>query len=76
MISPAKAISTNKGQISYPSDHKLGMVVPVGGSDCEKCSFWDGKDCENKLFRKWNNGSGIIPTTPDRYCCDLFDTKK
>jgi hypothetical protein len=68
-------VKKGKGPMEYPPDHQLGMVVPLNGSDCAKCSFWDGEDCENKYFRKWNNGSGEIPTTPDRYCCDLFKTK-
>lgn len=68
--------SKGKGPIAYPPDHKLGMVVPEGGSMCGRCSFWDGEDCENKLFREWNNGSGEIPTSPTKYCCDLFNTRK
>ena len=59
----------------YPANHKVGMVVPDGGSDCAKCSFWDGEDCENKLFREWNNGSGEISVAPTRYCCDFFEAK-
>lgn len=64
-----------KSSITYPADHKLGMVVPKGGSNCAKCKFWDGEDCENKAFRSWNNGSGDIPVSPDSYCCDLFIAK-
>ena len=59
----------------YPADHQLGMEVPQGGSDCSKCSFWDGEDCENKYYREWNNGSGDIPVEPARYCCDFFKVK-
>lgn len=75
MINPIQAISGKKGKIEYPADHKLGMIVPLNGSDCAKCSYWDGEDCENKLFRQWNNGSGKIPVEPNRYCCDLFKIK-
>jgi hypothetical protein len=63
-------------KIEYPPNHKVGMVVPVGGSDCAKCKFWDGKDCENKYFRQWNNRSGKIPVAPEKYCCDFFETSK
>lgn len=59
---------------AYPPDHKLGMEVPNGGSNCAKCSFWDGDDCENKTFREWN-GSGDIPVAPERYCCDFWMPK-
>jgi len=68
-------VKKSKGPIEYPPNHQLGMVVPLNGSDCAKCSFWDGKDCENERFRKWNNGSGKIPVSPERYCCDLFKIK-
>lgn len=70
----AKIKVSTKKLPAYPADHKLGMQVPDGGSDCAKCSFWDGKDCENKLFREWN-GSGKIPVAPEHYCCDFFEVK-
>ena len=68
-------VKKKSGLIDYPPGHQLGMIVPDGGSDCAKCKFWDGEDCENKLFRQWNNGSGEIPVAPTKYCCDLFATK-
>ena len=71
----AKIKVKGKGKITYPADHKLGMVVPKGGSNCAKCKFWDGEDCENKLFRQWN-GSGEIPGEPTKYCCDFFKSAK
>ena len=67
-------VTKNKSLPEYPPDHKVGMEVPEGGSDCAKCSFWDGEDCENKLFRQWN-GSGTIPTAPTKYCCDFFKSR-
>lgn len=60
----------------YPPNHKVGMKVPVGGSDCAKCSYWTDNECSNKYFRQWNNRSGKIPTSSDRYCCDFFETSK
>lgn len=71
---PKIKVSKAKKLPEYPADHKLGMEVPEGGSDCAKCFFWDGQDCENKLFRQWNNGSGNIPVKPEKYCCDFFKT--
>ena len=59
----------------YPPDHQLGMEVPEGGSDCAKCHFWDGEDCENAYYRQWNNGSGDIPVSPNKFCCDFFKPK-
>lgn len=58
----------------YPADHKLGMVVPQGGSDCQKCEYVDGQKCRNKIFAKWN-GSDVIPAPVDKYCCDFFESK-
>jgi len=68
-------MSENK-EPEYPPNHKVGMIVPLNGSDCKKCEYWGGAECSNKYFRQWNNRSGKIPTTPDRYCCDFFDVKK
>lgn len=57
----------------YPPDHKVGMRVPVGGSDCDKCEYLAGKQkCGQKDFVKWN-GSSNIPIKTDRYCCDFFE---
>lgn len=58
----------------YPADHKVGMVVPVGGSDCEKCEYLSGQKCTNKIFTQWL-GSDIIPAPVNKYCCDLFESK-
>lgn len=59
----------------YPADHKVGMRVPVGGSDCEKCQFVAGQNCTQKDFISWN-GSDRIPAPTDRYCCDFFEIGK
>jgi hypothetical protein len=64
----------SKGEITYPADHKPAMVVPKGGSCCANCKFWDGKDCENKNYIKWN-GNGDIPTDPDKFCSDWYEPK-
>lgn len=63
------------GKVTYPPDHKLGMHVPVGGSDCAKCKFVDGQDCTNKIFVRWN-GDAKIPALTNEYCCDMFETKE
>ena len=60
------------GIIQYPAGHKLGMRVPKGGSDCEKCEYVDGQNCKNPRFVKWN-GSAVIPLPTNEYCCDLFE---
>ena len=60
---------------TYPKDHKLGMGVPVGGSDCDKCEYLKGeRRCGNSYFVRWN-GSEHIPLKTDRYCCDFFEAK-
>jgi hypothetical protein len=58
----------------YPGDHKLGMRVPVGGSDCEKCEYVSGQKCLNKIFIQWNRSS-TIPAPVNSYCCDFFESK-
>jgi hypothetical protein len=62
------------GPVTYPKDHKLGMVVPVGGSNCDKCEYvsQDKKKCSEPVFIKWN-GSSVLPAPADRYCCDEFE---
>lgn len=64
----------------YPADHKVGMEVPFGGSNCIKCKYLDRKtmkNCGESDWVKWN-GSSLIPVDPHRYCCDFFEprTKK
>jgi hypothetical protein len=68
-------VNNKKEPVAYPADHQLGMIVPLNGSDCEKCEYWKDGECANEIFKKWN-GSGKIPISPDRYCCDLFETSK
>jgi hypothetical protein len=61
----------------YPKDHKLGMVVPLGGSNCAKCEYLSGdSDCSNKAFQRWNGGKSKLPASASRYCCDLFEADK
>jgi len=69
-------LSNKKGPIEYPKDHQPGMKVAHGGSCCANCFFWDGEDCENTYYRKWNNGSGEIPEKPDDYCSDWWMPRK
>jgi hypothetical protein len=63
-----------KGKPEYPADHKPAMVVPKGGSCCLNCEYWNGKMCENEYYIKWN-GSGSIPTEPDKFCSDWYEPK-
>jgi hypothetical protein len=60
----------------YPPDHPLGMIVPLGGSDCAKCKYVRNKnlDCDNDYFVNWN-GSHKLPAPADEYCCDFFESK-
>jgi len=69
--------SKSKGPIEYPPDHKPAMKVTSPGSSCSNCLYWDGKDCENTYYRRWNNGSGEIPVeNPETYCSDWWTPKK
>lgn len=79
MESPAQSairVSKSKGPITYPPNHKPGMIVPRHGSCCANCKHWDGEDCESEYYRKWNNGSGEIPTSPDSFCSDWWEPKQ
>lgn len=58
----------------YPADHKVGLPVPQGGSDCAKCEYVNGQNCTQKDFIKWNGGAKI-PAPTDQYCCDFFEAK-
>jgi len=64
---------SDKGKLpDYPDDHKVGMVVPKGGSNCAKCEYVNGQNCEQRDFVKWL-GSKKIPAPTDTYCCDFFE---
>lgn len=66
------------GQASYPKDHKFGMAVPDGGSNCAKCEYLkDPKKhvCGNFYFIKWNKGEIIPAKDMSKYCCDVFEAK-
>ena len=67
---------SNKGKLpNYPADHKVGMHVPAGGSNCHKCEYVNGQNCRQKQFVQWN-GSNRIPLPTNQYCCDFFEAKK
>jgi hypothetical protein len=70
----AQAIGSQAGVV-YPKGHKLGMRVPLGGSDCAKCEYVSGANCTHTVFIKWNGGAKI-PDPVDEYCCDLFEARK
>lgn len=59
---------------TYPPDHKFGMRVPEGGSDCSKCVYVsaDSQRCRNKYFIQWNK-SNKLPAPATQYCCDVFE---
>lgn len=59
----------------YPADHKVGMEVPLGGSNCDKCEYLKHPQvCGESHFIQWN-GSSLIPIPTEQYCCDFFETK-
>jgi hypothetical protein len=70
-------VTDKKGKAEYPADHKPAMKVTKPGSSCSNCFFWDGKDCENKNYRQWNNGSGKIPVEdPETFCSDWWEPRR
>ena len=59
----------------YPPSHHMGMQVPEGGSNCDKCGHLAGQQkCDEAHFIAWNGGSNI-PVRTSRYCCDFFQTR-
>ena len=71
-----KKSSPKKSLPAYPADHKVGMKVPEGGSDCAKCEYVseDEKKCANSHFIQWN-GSKFLPAPANEYCCDFFEAR-
>lgn len=69
----AKIAVSKKKLPEYPADHKVGMKVPKGGSNCAKCEYVSGNNCANKYFVAWL-GTNKIPAPIDSYCCDFFNT--
>ena len=63
------------GKAEYPEDHKAGMRVPKGGSNCTKCEYVsrDKKKCHNPYFQAWL-GTSTLPDPADVYCCDWFES--
>ena len=60
---------------NYPKDHKVGVRVPKGGSDCAKCEYVNGQKCTESHFIEWN-GSNKIPAPTNEFCCDFFEARK
>lgn len=59
----------------YPPNHKVGMKVPVGGSNCDKCEYLKSpQKCGETHFIQWNK-SDTIPVSTNEYCCDFFEAK-
>lgn len=79
----AKVEFKDGSEARYGKNHKVGMEVPAGGSNCAKCKHVseDGKRCDDDEFQAWQASKGIenpevIPAdSPDVYCCDYFKAK-
>jgi len=70
-----KTSLSSRGRLPvYPQNHKVGMKVPKGGSDCAKCEYVSGQKCTNKKWVGWH-GSDKIPEPTDQYCCDFYEIK-
>jgi len=71
----AKVIVKKKKLPEYPPDHKVGMKVPLDGSDCEKCEYLKANgECGQPLYIEWN-GSGKLGAPPNQFCCDFFEAE-
>jgi hypothetical protein len=70
----ATTVTADGNILQFPDDHKGGMAVPPGGSNCLKCRFLQDKDtkiCGEPNFIQWNGGS-VIKGDLDSYCSDWF----
>ena len=49
-----------RADFDLPPDHKFGMRVPRGGSNCAKCTYigQDRKSCTNTYFQNWRDKEG------------------
>jgi hypothetical protein len=65
------------GQYEVPSNHKAGLRVPVGGSCCKNCKYWNDSDnkCGNKFYQNWSETDGEIPFPPNEYCSDWWEPR-
>jgi hypothetical protein len=70
-MTPQQAVADSLKDL-YTEGHPVGVEVPPGGSSCAKCRYWRDARCAEAKFIEWN-GSGTIPVSPDRYCCDFFE---
>ena len=60
----------------YPKDHQVGMAVPEGGSNCDKCAHLVApQKCDDKKFVEWN-GTSQIPAKTSRECCDFYRIRR
>lgn len=68
-------IKLRSGEAQYPLDHKPGMRVPKGGSDCAKCEYLssDSAHCRNPDWIAWHRGDDKLPYPADEYCCDWYE---
>lgn len=69
------------GKISYPKDHKPGLIVPKGGSCCANCHYLsiakDGSPhCGQANFIIWNGSTRIPVDDPEEYCSDWYEQKE
>jgi hypothetical protein len=66
-----------EGNAVYPPGYKAAREVPYGGANCANCIKWnaDKGECEGKYFIEYN-GSGVIPTEPEKYLCNWWTQTK
>lgn len=70
-------------KIEVPDDHKIGMRVPLGGSNCAKCQYVseNHKRCGQRLWvdapvkRGGGGGDPVLPAPAVSYCCDMYERK-
>jgi len=61
--------------------HKIGVVVPRGGSSCVSCKFVRnyGTECVRRAWvlapasKGGGGGDTKLPVAANRWCCDLWE---
>ena len=63
--------ATKEISLKFPEDFKAAKKIPKGGAMCANCAKWNDKkyECEGEYYIKYNNGSGEIPTSDEKFVC-------
>ena len=75
IIREAEEAAGETDSIPVPAGHRVGTIVPKGGSSCASCKWVseDGSSCSNMFWVQWHGGDEKLPAPADEYCCDYWE---